>query len=114
MPVVVSCQCGKRFAAKDHLVGKQVPCTTCGRSLIVAAGPPPGIYVACACGRSFLAPESMAGRQAPCKGCGRVIQVPSTAEQPAPLDLTTLPLGPLEPLTHTLPSHNPASEIPWD
>ena len=32
----------------------------------------------------------------------------------APLDLTTLPLGPLEPLTYTLPSQNPTSEIPWD
>jgi hypothetical protein len=114
MPVVVSCQCGKRFAAKDHLVGKRVPCPACGNLLTVAAGPPPGIYVACACGRSFLAPESMAGRQAHCKGCGRVLQVPDSPAEPAPLDLTTLPLGPLEPLTYTLPSQNPTSEIPWD
>ena len=35
MPVVVSCQCGQRFSAKDQLFGKQVKCPSCGGPLLV-------------------------------------------------------------------------------
>src|SRR5262245_51683247 len=102
MPIVVTCRCGKRFAAKDHLIGQQVPCPACGKMLPIAATgdtSSQGICVNCACGRAFLAPESMRGQQARCRGCGRVIQVPG-------LDLSQDPfgLGPLEPLATTLPS----------
>ena len=30
MPVAVSCKCGQRFSAQDHLYGKQVNCPACG------------------------------------------------------------------------------------
>lgn len=37
MPIVVSCSCGKRFKAPDHLAGKTVKCPGCGNALEVAA-----------------------------------------------------------------------------
>src|SRR5262245_30572849 len=112
MPVIVACRCGKRFAAKDHLLGQQVACPSCGRPLVVAASPtaPPGVYVACTCGRAFMAPESMRGQQAQCRGCGRILQVPGYTPSDDPLGLG--PLGPLDALPTTLPRRE--SEIPWD
>ena len=111
MPVIVACRCGKRFAAKDHLLGQQVACPSCGRALVVAASPTAsqGVYVACTCGRAFMAPESMRGKQAQCRGCGRILQVPGTSNDD-PLGLG--PLGPLEGLPGQVPG--PESEIPWD
>src|SRR5262245_55697385 len=114
MPIIVSCRCGKRFAAKDHLLGQQVPCPGCGQPLVIAATPaaPQGVYVACTCGRAFLAPESMRGQQAQCRGCGRLLQVPGYAS--ANLDPLGLgPPGPLDTPMMTLPSSR-ESEIPWD
>lgn len=42
MPIPVTCQCGSRFAAPDHLAGKQVACPQCKRPLVInrAAGGP--------------------------------------------------------------------------
>lgn len=118
MPIVVSCRCGKKFAAKDHLVGQQVPCPACGRSLPIVATISPatqGIYVSCACGRAFLAPESLRGGQANCPGCRRVIQVPGQADND-PLGLHALPTGPdmLGQLPPAFSVAEPEAEIPWD
>jgi hypothetical protein len=120
MPIVVTCRCGKRFAAKDHLFGRQVPCPSCGDALVVGEGahsPSDGIYVACTCGRAFVAPESMRGELARCRGCGRMIQVPG----PDPLGMNPPPTGKrgiagkgtLRPATSP-PSPDEETEIPWD
>lgn len=37
MPIAVGCQCGQRFAAPDHLAGKQVKCPKCGSALNIPA-----------------------------------------------------------------------------
>ena len=115
MPVIVSCRCGKRFAAKDHLLGQQIPCPGCGQPLVIAATPAAsqGVYVACTCGRAFLAPESMRGRQAQCRGCGRMLQVPAYAAEPDPLGLGPLDSLPAMPPA-MLPMSHQQSEIPWD
>src|SRR5688572_19060011 len=114
MPVIVSCRCGKRFAAKDHLLGQYVPCPGCGQALLIAATPAAsqGVYVACTCGRAFSAPESMRGQQAQCRGCGRTLQVPLYAPDFDPLGVG--PLGPLPTMPTMLPMAHRESEIPWD
>src|SRR5262245_591133 len=119
MPVVVSCRCGQRFAAQDHLIGRQVPCPACGKSLAIApAGPSaaPGSVVTCACGRPFLAQEHHRGRKTNCPSCHRVIRVPTAtaptdrlqlgdfAAEPAPFDQTPFPAP--------LPERE--AEIPWE
>jgi hypothetical protein len=111
MPILVSCRCGKRFAAKEHLLGRQVPCPACRQPLTVTESlqPADGIYVACACGRGFMAPDSMRGHMAQCRYCGRTIRVP----EPDPLGLgSLLPDAPAAPLA-TLPPISGESEIPW-
>ena len=35
MPILVTCECGKQFQAKDENVGRQFSCPDCGRDLIV-------------------------------------------------------------------------------
>lgn len=40
MPIAVGCQCGQRFAAPDHLAGKQVKCPKCGSPLSIPSGNP--------------------------------------------------------------------------
>jgi hypothetical protein len=35
MPVIVACRCGQRFAAQDHLFGRQVNCPACGGPLVI-------------------------------------------------------------------------------
>jgi hypothetical protein len=100
MPILVTCQCGKRFAAKEHLFGRQVPCPACGKLFTVsttglqAAG---GIFATCVCGRSFHAPETMRGQEARCR-CGRVLQLAvagsagsAKAVQPGELDVLAAP-----------------------
>jgi DNA-directed RNA polymerase subunit RPC12/RpoP len=119
MPIVVACRCGQRFAAKDHLFGRQVPCPACGSALTVAddaSAPAEEIYVSCACGRAFFAPESMRGELTRCRGCGRKIQVPG----PDPLGLGSNRLAPRAAIAQrsaSLTSLPPAtvdeSEIPW-
>jgi hypothetical protein len=117
MPVVVSCRCGKRFAAKDQLVGQKVPCPGCGTTLTISAtdhDPSEGVYVSCRCGRAFLAPPELRGQQARCRGCGAMISVP-------PDDRIVTPPTPsgshfddgLDPLAspNTAPHED---EIPWD
>src|SRR5262245_30811741 len=111
MPIIVSCRCGKRFAAKEHLVGRQIPCPACRQLLTVSETPRPvdGIYVACSCGHGFMAPDSMRGQLATCRYCGQTMRVP----EPDPLGLgALLPEMPAAPLT-TLPSGRVESDIPW-
>ncbi len=35
MSIVVTCRCGQKFAAQEHLAGKQVSCPICGQSILV-------------------------------------------------------------------------------
>jgi len=114
MPIVVTCRCGKRFAAKDHLFGRQVPCPTCGRAITIARdqrATDDGIYVACKCGRAFVAPQSMRGQQAQCRGCGRTIHVPG----PDPIGV--LPISAAAPSIAGTEEQTPGLEedlaIPW-
>src|SRR5262245_1361084 len=119
MPVIVACRCGQRFAAKDHLFGRQVPCPACGNPLLIGRDASPGtegVCVTCSCGRAFLAPESMRGQQARCRGCGRAIMVPG----PDPLGFApqhglqpyAAPPG-FEPEALPPPVSQEEGEIPW-
>jgi hypothetical protein len=88
MPILVACDCGKRFAARDHLFGRQVSCPECGGYFTVSTAGRhaiPGLFVLCDCGLAFHAPETMRGRQARCRGCGAKLQVGG----PDPLGLVT-------------------------
>src|SRR5262245_28159248 len=119
MPVVVLCRCGKRFAAQDHLIGRQVPCPACGKSLAVAPGgsaATPGIVVTCACGRAFLAQEAHRGRQANCPTCNRVIQVPTATPATEPLELGNFAAepAPIGQASFPAPSSEREAEIPWE
>jgi hypothetical protein len=59
MPIKVTCQCGKSFAAKDELAGKAVKCPNCQQPLRI-----PGAPAAAAPGRNLAAPlPSAAPRQ---------------------------------------------------
>jgi hypothetical protein len=39
MAVIVTCQCGKRFRAKDEHVGKRAKCPGCGNALVISGFP---------------------------------------------------------------------------
>src|SRR5438132_8504721 len=39
MAIVITCQCGASFRAKDELAGKQVRCPKCERAITVPGGP---------------------------------------------------------------------------
>lgn len=118
MPVVVSCRCGKRFAAQDHLIGRQVPCPACGKSLAIApAGSvAPGIVVTCPCGRAFLAQEAHRGRQANCPSCHRVIRVPTVRPPTDSLELGDFApdSAPFGQAPFPAPSREREAEIPWE
>lgn len=93
MTVAVSCACGKRFAAPDSLLGKRVPCPSCGSPIAIPVAvsravpqarvepepPAPnaasGIRVACQCGKAFLASATMLGKAARCPSCGGTILI---------------------------------------
>src|SRR6187551_447552 len=87
MPVAVACQCGQRFAAQDHLRGKQVRCPSCGGPLVIPAPPPPaaapttanagGVRVACACGQAFMASAALQGKATRCPACGGTLHIPA-------------------------------------
>jgi hypothetical protein len=113
MPVVVTCQCGRRFAASDQLVAQDVPCPACGNLLSIADAYSTSqeIYVSCECGRAFCAPPYLRGKNTQCPGCGGNIKVPGyidlSAEEPSAKELVK---------THTttllLPDRE--LEIPWE
>jgi len=96
MPLTVTCGCGKRFAAPDHLAGRTVACPQCRQPLKIvgaasaqatasavpaAAVPATGaaglIKVACGCGKAFAAPPGMAGQRVACPVCGQALQIPA-------------------------------------
>lgn len=83
MPVV-ECQCGSRFNAAEHLVGKRVPCPNCNRPLQVALRPAAGTVVICQCGGQFLAEPSLAGKQVACPTCHRPLAIPARATATKP------------------------------
>ena len=116
MPILVACDCGKRFAARDHLFGRQVSCPACGGSFTVStAGRHSigGLFVTCTCGLAFHADESLRGRQARCRGCGEILLVGG----PDPLGLaSSAGLPSIDVLAAPLPilSAPPDEyEIPW-
>jgi hypothetical protein len=37
MSIIVACECGRKFRAKEEHVGKRTKCPICGRSLVIAA-----------------------------------------------------------------------------
>lgn len=95
MPISVTCQCGKSFAANDSLAGKRVKCPACAQPLAIPDGTlsqrpvpqrpadqsrEPPIPVACACGRRFNAPARLAGKQVACPGCGQPLHIAPTVE----------------------------------
>jgi len=43
MPIPVTCQCGKRFAAKDELAGRRLKCPACGEAISVPAPHAPAL-----------------------------------------------------------------------
>jgi DNA-directed RNA polymerase subunit RPC12/RpoP len=116
MPILVACDCGKRFAAREHLFGRQVSCPACGNLLTVSTAgrnSAQGIFVTCTCGRAFHAPETMRGQQARCRGCGAVLQVSG----PDPLGMSDVADQSLLDIPEELlapPPRQNESEIPWD
>jgi hypothetical protein len=117
MPIIVSCQCGKRFAAPDDCAGQTAPCPACGRSLLISAenSSGQGIYVSCSCGRAFMAGSTLRGKRVNCPSCGGLIRVPrwdSDRRSPAQPDMATGPMDATPP--SALPPAEPDGEIPWD
>ena len=92
MAVEVACQCGKRFAAQPHLMGKTVKCPVCGQPITIpsseAVPNQAACVVACQCGQRFRAQPHLAGKQVGCPKCGRTIQVPG---QEAPVVADVIP-----------------------
>jgi hypothetical protein len=113
MPVVVSCQCGRRFAASDQLVAEEVPCPACGNTLSIADAfrTAQEIYVSCECGRAFCAPPILRGKNTQCPGCGGNIKVPGeidlTDDAPTAKEL-------LHAHTTTLLLPDRELEVPWE
>lgn len=85
MSLVVSCGCGRKFAAKNELAGKTLACPSCGNQLQVPQPPP--VIASCNCGSRFTAPAAMAGKQVACPNCKRSLTVsnqPVSASSQAP------------------------------
>jgi hypothetical protein len=91
--IVVSCNCGQRFAAQLYLAGKQVSCPSCGQPLQVpsqsAYSGQSTLAVSCQCGQRFAAPPHLAGRQVNCPQCNRIISVPTVGSPPSPQPSTS-------------------------
>lgn len=90
MPIVVSCECGQRFAARDDLAGKTVACPKCKAALTIpAAKAPPAatstapIPVTCTCGKRFGAKPELAGKTLRCPSCGAAIAIPAPGQSAA-------------------------------
>lgn len=98
MPIPIACQCGRRFAAPDHLLGKRVACPGCGSAIDVAkpnrTAPQPStaakIPVRCQCGKAFGAAQRLAGKTVSCPACKQPLAVPTMTETPSgPMDATS-------------------------
>ena len=111
MPFPVTCQCGQRFMAQDHLSGQQVPCPACGSSLLirnpaVPRATPHTFKVTCSCGRNYQPGPELAGCTVRCTACGNVLQIPALPgttpmyQQPLP----TLPQRTVFPSTMKRPT----------
>ncbi|NLS94092.1 MAG: hypothetical protein GXX96_18180 [Planctomycetaceae bacterium] len=88
MAIIVSCRCGRRFAARANLAGKTVNCPGCSQPLTIplpqaAATPKPAIDVACRCGARFRAQSHLWGQQFTCPRCGGQVLVPDPLATPA-------------------------------
>lgn len=104
MPIKVTCQCGKSFAAKDELAGKRLDCPNCNNPLEIprvsqkpdstagdSATPPipsatPPITVVCVCGARFGAKASLAGTETRCPRCGEPLKIPQPQSTPSQSD----------------------------
>ena len=64
MPVKVACKCGKKFTAKDELIGKVVKCPNCSKPLPIrppaAPSPPKGSADSLESVRAPVAPQAPA------------------------------------------------------
>jgi hypothetical protein len=114
MPIVVACQCGQRFAARDDLAGQTMRCPACGGSLTVpgaAAAPAPAaaapvspLVVACSCGQRFAARPDLAGKTVPCPSCGQPLvvgQAPTAAKPAAKAPAPAAPAAAAQPIVVT-------------
>ena len=83
MPIVVSCTCGQKFAARRELAGRTVKCLACGDPLTVPNGSlatkplSAKIVAQCKCGKSFQAEPDLAGRRVRCPECHEAVTVPA-------------------------------------
>lgn len=101
MPLVVACECGQRFAARDDLAGKTMACPSCGAALTVPGAPVPAaaapaktpIVATCSCGARFAAREDLIGKTLPCPSCGQPLVVGGEAK-PATAAKSTLAAPP--------------------
>lgn len=111
MPIVVQCQCGKRFQAPDTLAGKQVACPSCRAALAVptplllqAAPAAPPIPVTCgACGSAFAAPAHLVGQTVHCPRCRNPLHV-GAAPLPASDPFAGMPMMASPPPAFSAPS----------
>lgn len=93
MPIVVQCQCGGKFQAKDELAGKTLKCPSCRQPIQVAApqtkkpAPKPAgktIALKCKCGQKLKVPANMAGKKVKCKKCQTPLTIPAGKPKPGP------------------------------
>ena len=86
MPIAVSCQCGKKFAAPEKLAGKSVKCPGCTQPIAIpelaggvakpATQSAGNITVSCRCGKKFAAPPILAGKKVKCPACSAPLAIP--------------------------------------
>ncbi|HSV15091.1 MAG TPA: hypothetical protein VLI90_12605 [Tepidisphaeraceae bacterium] len=94
MPIVVACNCGKRFKAGDQFAGKRTKCPGCGQALTIPGGAP---AVATAAPQKSAAPKAVAAAAPPARRTpvAAARSAPVRAAPPPPLpafedDLSTL------------------------
>lgn len=70
MPFPVTCSCGQRFIAEDHIEGRLVRCLSCRRPLRVErATASTKLVVHCKCGQSFQVAAELRGKDVACPSC---------------------------------------------
>jgi Protein of unknown function (DUF1559) len=126
MPILFSCQCGKRFRAQDDLGGRQMKCSACEQILTIppaaadtqaAADPAPTaapettpttvmVRFPCPCGKPLQASQEFAGERTRCPACGRRLIIP---EQD-----TNQPTVTYQPSDRRAGARRPSQPAAWD
>lgn len=84
MPIVVACQCGQRFQAKDELAGRTVKCPKCSSPLTIGAPSaakgrvPQAVPAAAQAGAALFDQAGLKARGAdefPCPSCGAAMRM---------------------------------------